>query len=61
MKNQADTPPKSYEAALDEIQKLLSAISDTQTKLADLNLYTQRIQFLLQFCREQLRSIEKNS
>jgi exodeoxyribonuclease VII small subunit len=56
-KNNINSAPKSYEAAFDEAQKLVQALEDPATTLEQLGIYTQRISFLLQYCRQRLQEV----
>ena len=51
--------PTSYEAAYDEAQKLIAALENANTTLQELGEYTQRIEYLLQYCEAQLLTIQK--
>jgi exodeoxyribonuclease VII small subunit len=56
-----NSAPKSYEAAIAEAQKLVQALEDPATTLEELGTYTQRISFLLQYCRQRLQEVAENS
>lgn len=51
-------PPGSYEAALAELEKLVSQIESGQLPLEDLLAGYQRGAHLLQFCRDKLQAVE---
>jgi exodeoxyribonuclease VII small subunit len=51
-------PPASYEAALAELEKLVSQIESGQLPLEDLLAGYQRGAQLLQFCRDRLQAVE---
>ena len=51
-------PPASYEAALAELEKLVSQIESGQLPLEDLLAGYQRGAHLLQFCRDKLQAVE---
>lgn len=53
--------PASYEAAYEEAQKLIAALEDSNTTLKDLGEYTNRIEYLLKYCEDQLLQIQKPS
>ena len=51
-------PPASYEAALAELEKLVSQIESGQLPLEELLTGYQRGAQLLQFCRDKLLAVE---
>jgi exodeoxyribonuclease VII small subunit len=51
-------PPASYEAALAELDKLVSQIESGQLPLEELLTGYQRGAQLLQFCRDKLQAVE---
>lgn len=58
MSSTAFQPPASYEAALAELEKLVSQIESGQLPLEDLLAGYQRGAHLLQFCRDRLQAVE---
>ncbi|MCB0640244.1 MAG: exodeoxyribonuclease VII small subunit [Phaeodactylibacter sp.] len=50
--------PTSYEAALSELERILQAVQDSALPLAELQAQLQRAEFLLAYCREELRKVE---
>jgi exodeoxyribonuclease VII small subunit len=54
-----DQPPVSYEAALQELEQLVSRIESGNLPLEQLLTGYQRGAELLQYCREQLQAIEE--
>jgi exodeoxyribonuclease VII small subunit len=50
--------PASYEAAVSELEKLVSRMESDQLPLEELLAGYQRGQFLLDFCRERLAEVE---
>ena len=51
-------PPATYEAALAELEQLVSQIESGQLPLEDLLTGYQRGAQLLQFCRDKLQAVE---
>jgi exodeoxyribonuclease VII small subunit len=51
-------PPASYEAALEELEQLVSLIESGQLPLEQLLTGYQRGAELLQFCRDRLQAVE---
>jgi exodeoxyribonuclease VII small subunit len=51
-------PPANYEAALAELEKLVSQIESGQLPLEELLSGYQRGAQLLQFCRDKLQAVE---
>ena len=58
MTNAPFQPPASYEAALEELEKLVSLIESGQLPLEQLLSGYQRGAELLQFCRDKLQAVE---
>ena len=56
-KNQ--TPPRSYEDAVEEIEKILAEIESSNIGLEENLQKYDRAHFLLQYCRTVLNSAEK--
>lgn len=52
------TPPQSYELALAELEELAVAMESGQLALGDMMNGYRRASFLLEFCRQQLDSVE---
>ena len=50
--------PASYEAAVQELEQLVSRMESGQMPLADMLLSYQRGAFLLSHCRDQLQAVE---
>jgi exodeoxyribonuclease VII small subunit len=62
-KNAATTPveqeqPASYEAALQELEQLVSRMESGQMPLADMLQSYQRGAYLLEHCRTRLQAVE---
>lgn len=61
-KNQAisdiSSPPESYELALAELEELAVAMESGQLPLGDMMNGYRRASFLLEFCRQQLDTVE---
>jgi exodeoxyribonuclease VII small subunit len=58
MPKEASNPPASYEAALEELEKLVGMIESGQLPLEQLLTGYQRGAELLEFCREKLQAVE---
>ena len=58
MPNAPFQPPASYEAALEELEQLVSLIESGQLPLEQLLTGYQRGAELLQFCRDRLQAVE---
>ena len=56
-KNQS--PPKTFEEAVEELEKILALIEAGELGLEDTLLKYERGNFLIQHCREVLNSAEK--
>jgi exodeoxyribonuclease VII small subunit len=56
-KNQA--PPKNFEEAVDELERILSEIEGGELGLEETLVKYERGNFLIQHCREVLNSAEK--
>ena len=54
----AQATPASYEAGLQELERLVAQLESGQMPLADLLSAYQRGAFLLNHCREQLQAVE---
>lgn len=54
----ATPPPASYEAALEELERLIGRIESGQLPLEQLLEGYQRGAELLQFCRDKLQAVE---
>lgn len=52
------TPPESYELALAELEALALAMESGQLPLGDMMNGYRRASFLLEFCRQQLDTVE---
>lgn len=52
------TPPDSYELALAELETLAVAMESGQLPLGDMMNGYRRASFLLEFCRQQLDTVE---
>lgn len=52
-------PPASYEAALQELEQLVSQLESGQQPLEQLLSGYQRGALLLKFCRDRLEAVEK--
>lgn len=52
------TPPESYELALAELEELAVAMESGQLPLGDMMNGYRRASFLLEFCRQQLDTVE---
>ena len=50
--------PASYEAAVQELEQLVSRMESGQMPLADMLLSYQRGAFLLSHCRDQLQAVD---
>jgi exodeoxyribonuclease VII small subunit len=59
MAKKAQTPPKSFEAALEELERILNQIESGQTPLEESLAQYERGNFLIQHCRSVLNSAEK--
>jgi exodeoxyribonuclease VII small subunit len=53
--------PASYEAALDELQKILENIENQAVSLDVITDKAQRARFLIEHCRNKLRKIEEDT
>ncbi len=51
-------PPESYELALAELEELAVAMESGQLPLTDMMNGYRRASFLLEFCRQQLDTVE---
>lgn len=51
--------PESYELALAELEQLAAAMESGQLPLGEMMNGYRRASFLLEFCREQLESVEE--
>jgi exodeoxyribonuclease VII small subunit len=60
MAKKAQTPPKSFEDALTELEEILSRIESGQTPLEESLVQYERGNFLIQHCRGVLNSAEKH-
>lgn len=56
--SEISTPPKSYELALAELEELAVAMESGQLPLNDMMNGYRRASFLLEFCRQQLDTVE---
>ena len=52
------TPPESYELALTELERLATEMESGQLPLNEMMAGYQRASFLLEFCRQQLDTVE---
>ena len=52
------TPPESYEMALAELETLATDMESGQLPLGDMMNGYRRASFLLEFCRQQLDTVE---
>lgn len=52
------TPPESYELALAELETLAAEMESGQLPLGDMMTGYRRASFLLEFCRQQLDTVE---
>lgn len=59
MAKKAQTPPKSFEDALTELEQILSRIESGETPLEESLVQYERGNFLIQHCRGVLNSAEK--
>ncbi len=51
-------PPTTYEAALQELQQILSELQGGEAKIDDLAQHVHRAAELIAFCRQKLRDTE---
>ena len=58
MPDTASKPPESYEAALQELERLVGQIESGQLPLEQLLTGYQRGAELLKFCRDKLEAVE---
>ena len=56
--SEISTPPASYELAVAELEQLAVAMESGQLPLGDMMNGYRRASFLLEFCRQQLDSVE---
>ena len=56
---QSQSAPASYEAALQELDRLVASLESGQMPLDQLLQGYQRGTFLLGYCREQLQAVEE--
>lgn len=59
MAKKAQTPPKSFEEALDELERILTRIESGETPLEESLVQYERGNFLIQHCRNVLNTAEK--
>jgi exodeoxyribonuclease VII small subunit len=59
MAKKAQTPPKSFEEALNELEGILARIESGQTPLEESLVQYERGNFLIQHCRGVLSGAEK--
>jgi exodeoxyribonuclease VII small subunit len=59
MAKKAQTPPKSFEDALTELEEILARIESGQTPLEESLVQYERGNFLIQHCRGVLNNAEK--
>ena len=52
--------PKSYEAAILELQQMVDKLQNNEISIDDLGKQTERAAELINYCREKLRSTEGN-
>ena len=50
--------PKTYEAAILELQQMVDQLQNNEISIDDLEKQTQRAADLIRFCREKLRTTE---
>ena len=56
--SEISTPPESYELALAELEELAVAMESGQLPLGEMMQGYRRASFLLEFCRQQLDTVE---
>ena len=59
MAKKSQTPPKSYEEAVQELQQIIAEIERGEIGLEDVLARYERGHFLLQFCQQTLSAAEK--
>ncbi|MFI5379095.1 MAG: exodeoxyribonuclease VII small subunit [Tepidisphaerales bacterium] len=59
MAKKTQTPPKSYEEAVQELQQIIAEIERGEIGLEDVLSRYERGHFLLQFCQQTLTAGEK--
>jgi exodeoxyribonuclease VII small subunit len=59
MPKASNTPPASYEAALEELEQLVGLIESGQLPLEQLLAGYERGAELLKFCRDKLQAVEE--
>ncbi|HWB54704.1 MAG TPA: exodeoxyribonuclease VII small subunit [Tepidisphaeraceae bacterium] len=59
MAKKAQTPPKTFEEALEELERILSRIESGETPLEESLAQYERGNFLIQHCRGVLNTAEK--
>lgn len=52
--------PGNYEAALQELQKLLQQMEQGQSSIDELSYSVKRAKFLVEWCQQRLRSVEES-
>lgn len=58
IKNMNKELPKSYDAAMDELQQLVARLQDSDCKVDQICDLTQRATQLLKYCREKLTQVD---
>ncbi len=53
------TKPKSYESALQELQRIVKELENREIKIDDLAAKVSQAKALVDFCREKLNSTEE--
>lgn len=59
MAKRTQTPPKSFEDALSELEQILADIEAGQTTLEESLVKYERGNYLIQYCRQVLATAEK--
>ncbi len=59
MAKKTQSPPKSYEDAVDELERIIAEIERGEIGLEDVLARYERGQFLIQFCQQTLGQAEK--
>jgi exodeoxyribonuclease VII small subunit len=57
----SDKQKLSYQAALQELQSIVAALQEENTGMDELSAKVARASFLLQYCKEKLRTIEEET